>query len=106
MRKSIKRRVSVLAGAIALCVLVGAVVALPASANDVTGVDATCDAVTVHFKYFPNSGIPVTIVVQVGDAPAITRIVDVSNTQDVSVSISSLTADLHGVPTDVTVDVT
>ena len=106
MRKSIKRRMSVLAGAFALCVLVGALVALPASAHIVAGVDATCDAVTVHFKYFPDNPIPVTIAVQVGSEPLITSVVNVRTTQDESVSIASSTADLHGTATAVTVDVT
>ena len=59
MRKAVKRRLSVLAGAIACCVLVGAVIALPASAHIVTGVDASCDEVIVHFKYFPDNPVPV-----------------------------------------------
>ena len=106
MRKSVKRRLSVLAGAVALCVLIGAVMAIPASAHIVTGVDASCDAVTVHFKYFPENPVPVTFVVNVGVAPVITKVVGVSTTQDVTIDISGATAYLNGGTADVVVDMT
>ena len=106
MRKSIKRRVSVFAGAIAICVVTGAVLAMPVSAHIVAGIDATCEAVTVHFMYFPDNPIPVTIVVQAAYAPPITQVVQVSNAQDVSVSIANVTSHLTGQTVPVTVDVT
>jgi len=106
MRKSIKRRMAVLAGAIAICVVTGVVLAMPVSAHIVAGIDVTCEAVTVHFKYFPDNPIPVTIVVQAAYAPAITEVVPVSNDQDVSVSIANVTSHLTGQTVPVTVDVT
>ena len=53
MRKSFKRRLTVLAGAMAIFVVTGVLIALPAWAHHVTGTDITCDAVTVHFQSFP-----------------------------------------------------
>lgn len=81
--------------------------ATAASAHDVTGVSATCSTLTVHFHDFPNPGVPVHIVVQVGAAPVITQDDVVSaGTGDVGVDISAATAGLAGATAAVVVDVT
>jgi hypothetical protein len=93
MRKSVARRGIVFAVASVITAGGLAVVAAPASAHDVTAIDASCAFVTVHFARFPTAGVPVTIVVQVANKPAITTVDSVdSSTADETVDISSLTS--------------
>jgi hypothetical protein len=108
MRKAIKRRITVLAGVLTLCVVAGTfAVALPADAHIVSDVDATCAAVTVDFDYFPDYPVPVTIVVQVAYAPVIVKVFNISDSNlHASVPISSVTSLLTGqtVPVRVEMD--
>src|SRR3954470_14121559 len=81
--------------------------ATAASAHDVTGVDANCSTVTVHFANFPTAAVLVHIDVQVGAEPAILDDVPVDkNTSDVAINISAATAGLMGASAAVDVDIT
>ncbi len=66
--------------------------AATAFAHDISGIDATCDTLTVHFHDFASNPVNVHIVVNVGDAPAIVKDVpvdvDVTSTE---IDISSAT---------------
>jgi hypothetical protein len=106
MRKSVARRGVIVAVACMLSAVGLAIAASPASAHDVTGIDVSCQNVTVHFTHFPDPGVSVTIAVQVGNAPTITQVDNVNgSTPQEIVDITAATSQLFGATAPVTVDV-
>ena len=106
MRKSVARRGVIVTVACMLSAVGLAIAASPASAHDVTGIDVSCQNVTVYFTHFPDPGVSVTIAVQVGSAPTITQVDNVNaSTPQELVDITAATSQLFGATAPVTVDV-
>ena len=77
-----------------------------ASAHIVTGIDISCQAVTVHFEYFPDDAIPVTVAVGFGYLAPIKQVLNVSDAETDSVDISGITSHFAGKTRTITVDIT
>ncbi len=69
----------------------------PASAHQVTSINADCYLVTAHFSDFPESGVVVHMAATVNELPPVTRDVLVtSDTTEATLDISATTANLYG----------
>jgi len=77
-----------------------------ASAHSVTGIEANCSQVTVHFEDFPDAGVMVHIAATVAGQPTIATDVLVKNAMSATLDISAATSALFGASADVDLDVT
>ena len=75
-------------------------------AHHVSGIEANCNAVTVHFVQFPATGVTAHIAATIEGHGTLAADVFVQGDQTASLDISAATAMLHGAAAAVDVDVT